>query len=167
MPRATETFIHYTATFSRVCFKIVCVCVCVCVCVFVWLQGEKKHNYMHNIEMDMNDDQKNKVLWLLACAHHELGNLEGASESIRLLMKRVPTSVRVWNKYVEHNLVTLVPYPSSCLTLSPHPLFCECFVCKTRHFSQTLINSEGLLSCAHTLPSMPGTTTFTSTMATL
>ena len=51
--------------------------------------------------MDMPDDDKNKVMWLLACAHHELGNMEGASESIRLLMRRVPTSLRVWNKCVE------------------------------------------------------------------
>jgi hypothetical protein len=56
---------------------------------------------MHNIEMDLADDHKNKVMWLLACAYHELGNMEGASESIRLLMKRVPTSPRVWNKCVK------------------------------------------------------------------
>ena len=87
---------------------------------------------MHNIEMDLADDHKNKVMWLLACAYHELGNMEGASESIRLLMKRVPTSPRVWNKCVKlhsslfHHfsfvLLCFFRYTSTQCHLVPHLL---------------------------------------------
>jgi hypothetical protein len=64
------------------------------------VQGEKKHNYLQNIDFGLSDSDKDMVMWLLACSYHELGSLEEASNMIRLLMKRQPRSLRVWNKYV-------------------------------------------------------------------